>query len=70
MRFICYQINRKKDTLHNMRLFQLPNGNTFFFTYHIKFNTPAISPCRIYVYPDGDKCYIGYIGKHLPTAKF
>jgi hypothetical protein len=50
----------------NLRKFKLPNGDTETFTLHIK-----LSNLRIHIFPTNKgKCYIGYIGKHLPTKKF
>lgn len=50
----------------SLRQFRLPNGTTETFTLHIK-----LSNLRIHIFPNNKgKCYIGYIGKHLPTKKF
>lgn len=50
----------------NLRQFRLPNGTTEIFTLHIK-----LPNLRIHIFPNNKgKCFIGYIGKHLPTKKF
>ncbi len=50
----------------NLRQFRLLNGDIETFTLHIK-----LSNLRIHIFPNNKgKCYIGYIGKHLPTKKF
>ncbi|MGN0462818.1 MAG: hypothetical protein ACI4HZ_10305 [Ruminococcus sp.] len=62
----------KSDTeLKNLRKFQLPNGSEEYFFDHIGF-TGKYSGGRIYFLPDNsnNKCYIGYIGRHLPTKKY
>lgn len=50
---------------YNQRIFQLPDGRKECFSLHIKTGN-----LRIYIFPDGLKIYIGYIGKHLDTDKF
>lgn len=57
--------------LRRYRLFRLPNGKEEYFFDHISF-TGKYSGGRIYFYPvpRENKCYIGYIGRHLPTKKF
>ena len=62
-----------KNNLHlkNLRTFKLPDsGISVYFSEHIKFN--SIFSTRIYILPKTgtNKCYIGYVGKHLPTKKF
>ncbi|MDX1905031.1 MAG: hypothetical protein SFU27_12810 [Thermonemataceae bacterium] len=49
------------------RIFQLPNGENQLFTLHIKLNSH-----RVYFHFEKvtQKCYIGYIGKHLRTVKY
>lgn len=56
--------------LKNMRRFKLPNGENRYFMYH--FDYPATFCGRIHFFPDDTekKCYVGYIGPHLPTKKF
>lgn len=57
--------------LKKYRLFKLPTGDQVYFYDHIGF-TGKFSGGRIYFYPmvEDQKCYIGYIGRHLPTKKF
>lgn len=57
--------------LKKYRLFKLPTGDQVYFYDHIGF-TGKFSGGRIYFYPmvEEQKCYIGYIGRHLPTKKF
>lgn len=62
----------KKDReLRKYRMFRLPNGREEYFYDHIGFSG-KYSGGRIYFLPcvSENKCYIGYIGKHLPTKKF
>lgn len=57
--------------LRNMRTFKLPDsGISTYFSEHIKFN--SIFATRMYILPKAgtDKCYVGYVGKHLPTKNF
>ena len=52
--------------LRSFRYFKLPNGKNKYFEKHIK-----TGDLRIYFLEDNvnHKFYIGYVGKHLPTAK-
>lgn len=62
----------KSDTeLKNLRRFKLPNGDEKYFFDHVGF-TGKYSGGRIYFLPDNanNRCYIGYIGRHLQTKKF
>ncbi|MEG1094996.1 MAG: hypothetical protein RSE08_07745 [Lactococcus sp.] len=56
--------------LKRLRLFQLPDGTSQHFFDHVGFTGNYCG--RIHFYPDTEnqKCYIGYIGKHLKTKKF
>ncbi len=62
---------RMNEQLKRMRLFQKPDGGTEYFFEHIRFSG-KFSGGRIYLLPDdaARKCYIGYIGRHLPTKLF
>lgn len=57
--------------LKKYRLFELPTGEQVYFYDHIGF-TGKFSAGRIHFYPmvQEQKCYIGYIGRHLPTKNF
>lgn len=57
--------------LKKYRLFRLPNGEEKYFYDHIGFSG-KFKGGRIYFLPCPSKkfCYIGYIGRHLPTDKF
>ena len=57
--------------LRNMRLFRKPNGEESYFFDHIGFSG-KFSGGRIYFLPDDVNriCYIGYIGRHLPTKNY
>jgi len=57
--------------LKQMRCFKTPDGREEYFFDHIGFHG-KFSGGRIHFLPhkDKNKCYIGYIGKHLPTKKF
>lgn len=50
--------------------FRLPNGEEQLFSWHVRFTGEYAG--RIFFHPDMDKgiCYIGHIGKKLPTVKF
>lgn len=56
--------------LKQQRLFKMPSGNKEYFYDHIGFSGDYNG--RIYFLPDvkNNRCYIGYIGKHLKTKKF
>ncbi len=58
-------------SLKNQRLFKLPSGEKEYFFDHIGF-TGKYTGGRIYFKPDvkHNRCFIGYVGKHLPTQKF
>ena len=62
---------KKDPDLKKYRLFKLPDGSAKYFFDHISF-TGKYAAGRIYFLPspDSKKCYIGYIGRHLPTAKY
>ena len=62
---------KKEPSLKNLRLFRKPDGSEEFFFNHIGFSG-KYSGGRIYFLPDdaNKKCFIGYIGRHLPTKKF
>ena len=57
--------------LKKLRKFKLPNGNIEYFFDHVGF-TGKYTGGRIYFLPDNPNkiCYIGYIGKHLPTKNY
>lgn len=56
--------------LKNLRLFKKPDGGEEYFYDHIGFTGNYCG--RIHFMPDNinKKCYIGYIGKHLPTKNY
>jgi len=56
---------KNDDSLRRQRLFTIEN-NKVFFENHIK-SLPNAN--RIYFLEQGDRIFIGYIGKHLPTKK-
>lgn len=62
---------QKDPKLMKLRRFRLPDGKEELFFDHIGF-TGKYKGARIHFLPDAKnrKCYIGYIGKHLPTKKF
>ena len=53
------------EKYYNERLFKMPDGSTKCFELHIK-----TGDLRFHLYPENNKIYIGYIGKHLPTVKY
>lgn len=55
------------DKLRACRYFKLPNGSIKYFENHIK-----TGDLRIYFLEDNlqHRFFVGYVGKHLPTAKF
>lgn len=57
--------------LKGLRRFRLPDGNEEYFFDHVSFNG-KYSDGRIHFLPDNtnNKCYIGYIGRHLKTEKY
>lgn len=59
------------EKLKSERLFMLPSGEKEYFFDHIGF-TGKYTGGRIYFKPDVSKniCYIGYVGRHLPTQKY
>lgn len=61
---------KKNPYLKKMREFRLPNGDEKYFFDHVGF-TGKYDAGRIHFLPDNQhqRCYIGYIGKHLPTKK-
>lgn len=62
---------KKDPELKKYRLFSMPGGKEKYFYDHISF-TGKFSGGRIYFYPmiSEKRCYIGYIGRHLPTKKY
>lgn len=62
---------KSEPDLRNYRKFRMPNGNEEFFFDHVGF-TGKYTGGRIYFLPDNpnNRCYIGYIGRHLPTKKY
>lgn len=60
----------KNDDLRRLRVFRTPYGIEEFFGWHISF--AGNFPGRIHFIPDIEHRLgiVGYIGKHLPTAKF
>lgn len=62
----------KSDTdLKALRRFKLPDDNEEYFFDHVGF-TGKYTGGRIYFIPDNanNRCFIGYIGRHLPTKKY
>jgi hypothetical protein len=59
---------RNNPRLRNAREFWLESGEKEFFENHVKLS----SGFRIHFYPDSrQRCiHVGYIGPHLPTAKY
>ena len=57
--------------LRDLRKFRLPNGQEEYFFDHISFSG-KYKGGRIHFLPDNvnNMCYIGYIGKHLPTKNY
>jgi hypothetical protein len=49
----------------NQRVFSMPDGRKECFELHIKTGN-----LRFHFFPENRKIYIGYIGKHLETAKY
>jgi hypothetical protein len=62
---------RTNNSLKNMRKFIKPNGEKEYFFEHIGFSG-KFSAGRIHFLPDDSirKCFIGYIGRHLPTKLY
>lgn len=62
---------KTNSSLKNMRKFIKPNGEKDYFFEHIGFSG-KFSAGRIHFMPDDSikKCYIGYIGRHMPTKLF
>lgn len=62
---------KQDGELKKYRKFKLPDGEERYFYDHIGF-TGKFSGGRIHFLPDTANgiCYIGYIGRHLPTKKF
>lgn len=60
----------KNSRLRGMRVFKTPYGKMEFFGWHISFS--GNFPGRIHFIPDAEHKVgiVGYIGKHLPTARF
>jgi hypothetical protein len=63
---------KSNKKLSEMRKFQKPCGDRVYFYEHYGFSTTLYSGGRIhYLYcNDQKKCYVGYIGRHLPTQNF
>ena len=59
----------KNSELKEYRKFEMPNGRRAYFFDHISF-TGKFSDGRIHFRVEEGKCYIGYIGRHLPTKKY
>lgn len=59
--------NRK---LQQERLFAMPDGRSEYFYDHISFTGSMEGRIHFYPDPTEKRCYIGYIGKHLGTAKY
>lgn len=59
---------KSNPKLKKLRCFKLPNGEEKYFFDHVGFSG-KYSGGRIHFLPDNknQKCYIGYIGKHLDT---
>ena len=51
---------------YNQRLFSMPDGRRVCFELHIK----TSGNLRFHFFPENNKIYIGYIGKHLDTDKY
>lgn len=62
---------KANPVLRKYRLFEMPSGEKEYFFDHIGF-VGKYTGGRIYFLPDvqHERCYIGYIGRHLPTGKF
>lgn len=62
---------KNDNSLNKSRLFTMPSGEKQYFYDHIGF-TGKYTGGRIYFMPDVEnmRCYIGYIGRHLPTKKY
>jgi hypothetical protein len=56
----------KQEKYYNQRLFSMPDGRRVCFELHIK----TSGNLRFHFYPENNKIYIGYIGKHLDTDRF
>jgi hypothetical protein len=61
---------KSNNSLKALRLFKKPDGSRDYFYNHIGFTGKYCG--RIHFLPDDSngKCYIGYIGRHLPTKYF
>lgn len=61
---------KSNSFLKSFRLFEKPDGSKEYFFDHIGFTGKYCG--RIHFLPNdsNNKCYIGYIGNHLPTKKF
>lgn len=55
----------EQDKYRILRMFSLPDGRRECFELHIK-----TGKLRFHFFPEGQKIYVGYIGKHLATDKF
>jgi len=56
----------EQQKYYNQRLFSMPDGRRICFELHIK----TSGNLRFHFYPENNKIYIGYIGKHLDTDKY
>ena len=65
------QTVKTNSDLKDKRKFRLPDGTEKYFFDHIGF-AGKYSAGRIHFLPDckNKRCYIGYVGQHLPTQKF
>ena len=54
-----------QEKYYNQRIFQMPDGRKECFELHIKTGN-----LRFHFFPENHHIYVGYIGKHLDTAKF
>lgn len=59
-------VTMKQEKYYNQRLFSMPDGRRECFELHIK----TSGNLRFHFYPENNKIYIGYIGKHLDTDKY
>lgn len=57
------------NKFRNAHTFKLPNGSDYTFSWHLRYTGDN---GRIFFFPDTQKkvCYIGYIGRKLPTVKY
>ncbi len=60
------KVTMQQEKYYNKRVFSMPDGRRVCFELHIK----TSGNLRIHLYPEANKIYIGYIGKHLDTDKY